>query len=175
MRTNEDPNIINKTWFITIRNAYEQKVRKTALEVAHSAHSDLKINSELTYPEDNNTDYATQFAMGIVAQLKSTPDTPDLIMKQILGYLPYMDDRRSIECIKLAAMRPKPTLPDAEPIEPVLNQFKRQSEGSEPAAKRQKQRVGQREMAFLQGNEAVLAPRSERSRLESHSKRIRFK
>lgn len=58
---------------------------------------------------------------------------------------------------------------------PVLNQFKRQSEGLEPVAKRQKQRVGQREMAFISNNQTLVALRKARTTLENHPKRVKIK
>lgn len=112
------------------------KKRKLALEVAHAAHSDLKPSSEVSFPENNNSEEATQFAMGIVAQLKSIPGTPNPSLSHILSHLPAMEDNRPNECIELVEGRAAPITLKVEEAHSTL--LLKRKASNENQAKRQK-------------------------------------
>lgn len=114
--------------------------KKIAVEVARSAYSDLNISEENDFPNDMSSEYATRYAMGILAQLRSGSDTTNEIINKILNYLPTIR-RETIphEAQLLVAGRKALIAPAVEEAAPTLIvKRKADSENKGNEAKRQK-------------------------------------
>jgi len=114
--------------------------KKIAVEVARSAYSDLNISEENDFPNDMSSEYATRYAMGILAQLKGSSDTSNQIINKILNYLPTIR-RETIphEAQLLVAGRKALIAPAVEEAAPTLIvKRKADSENKGNEAKRQK-------------------------------------
>lgn len=116
-------------------NVFLNRMNRSALEVAHSAHSNLKTSGEMVFPKSMESKYATQFAMGIISQFKSSADSH--IMHKILSYLlPNMEDPKIDRGIKLVAGRAAPITPEVADVSPTV--LVKRKANNENRAKRQK-------------------------------------
>lgn len=84
--------------------------RQRALAVALNAYDEIEApSSNNLYPEgQEHTEKGTEYAMGIIGQLKNGKDgTLNPIMQNILRFLPNMNDKKATEAMTLAADRNK--------------------------------------------------------------------
>lgn len=125
----------NRAWPI-LAEFLQKRPRTIALEVSRSAYSDLTTNHSNAFPEKMDSEYATQFAMGILAQFKSSNSTPNPIMSKILSYLPVLTEATANDAQLLVAGRNALVAPKVEEVSPTLL-IKRKA-NYENEAKRQK-------------------------------------
>lgn len=130
-------NDIDNSWFKNLLNKHRRLIKEATLEVARSAYSDLKPTHDMAFPENMNSEYATQYAMGILSNLKFSPGAPNPILNKILSYLPVINaEIFAREAQMLVAERNALIAPKVEEASPTLL-IKRKA-NYENEAKRQK-------------------------------------
>ena len=95
-------------------------IKEATLEVARSTYSDLKPSHDMAFPDNMNSEYATQYAMGILSNLKFSPGAPNPILNKIYSYLPGVNSETFVrEAQMLVAERNALLAPKVEEASPT--------------------------------------------------------